>query len=155
MNSTTSKDQRASSMLRTVVETIQSKHVKHHTKRIIFVSSLYTRVSRLEKLQQSAVAKLNQLMVLATNENSLPLATRLQSVIWNNTEINTTLSPDVLNGPLSEEQKRELSTRVVDMSPSWLRYGKPSMIKDVQKLLSQFGPSDSDSLVLKAAQLRY
>lgn len=155
MYSTTSNDQRASSLVRTVVETILSKLVNQHTKRIIFVTSLYTRVSRLEKLQQSAVAKLNQLMVLATNENSLPLATRLQSVIWNNTEINTTLSPDVLNGPLSEEQKRELSTRVVDMSPSWLRYGKPSMIKDVQKLLSQFGPSDSDSLVLKAAQLRY
>lgn len=137
MHSTTSNDQRASSLVRTVIEFILSKLVNQHTKRIIFVTSLYTRVSRLDQLQHSAVAKLNQVMVLASNEDSLSFTARLQSVIWNKTEINNVLSPEVLSRGLSEEQKRELSTRVVDMAPKCLRYGKPSMIKDVQNLLSQ------------------
>lgn len=138
MHSTASNDQRASSLVRTVMGFILSKLVNQHTKRIIFVTSLYTRMSRLDKLQQSAVAKLNQVMVLASNEDSLSFTSRLQSVIWNRTEINNLLSPEMLRRGLSEEQRRELSTRVVDMAPKCLRYGKPSMIKDVQNLLSQF-----------------
>lgn len=143
MYSITSNDQQPPSLVRSVFEALLSKLVNQHTKRILFVTSLYTRVSRLDKLQQSAVAKLNQLMVLATDEKSLPLATRLQSFIWNNTEINDALSPDVLSNQMSEEEKHELSTRVVDMCPIWLRYGKPNMIRDVQKLLSQFEPHRS------------
>lgn len=146
MHSTTSTDQRASSLVRTVTEFFLSKLVNQHTKRIIFVTSLYSRMSRMETLQQSAVAKLNQLMVLATNEDSLSFSARLQSVIWNKTALNSVLTPEVLQSNLSEEQRRELSTAVVDMAPRWLRYQKPSMIKDIYSLLSH-----SDELVPAAA----
>lgn len=137
MHSTTSSDQRASSLVRTIVEFILSKLVNQHTKRIIFVTSLYSRVSRLDKLQQSAVAKLNQVMVLASNADSLSFTTRFQNVIWNQTELNSILTPEMIARGLSDEQRRELSTRVVEMAPKCLRYGKPNMIKDVQNLLSQ------------------
>ncbi len=146
MHSTASNDQRASSLVRTVMEFILSKLVNQHTKRIIFVTSLYTRMSRMETLQHSAVAKLNQLMVLATNEDSLSFSARLQSVIWNKTALNSVLTPEVLHMQLSEEQRREISTQVVDMAPRWLRYQKPSMIKDICSLLTH-----TDELVPAAA----
>lgn len=146
MQSTASHNQRASSLVRTVTEFFLSKLVNQHTRRIIFITSLYTRVSSLEKLQQSAVAKLNQLMVLATNEDSLTFSARLQNVIWSKTEINSRLTPEVFRGHMSEEQIRDLATDVVDMAPQWLRYPKSSMIKDVYNLLTH-----SDELVPAAA----
>jgi hypothetical protein len=138
MQSTTSQNQRASNLARTVMGSILSKLVNQHTKRIILMTSLYARVSRMEKLQQSAMAKLNQLMVLATNENSLSFSARFHSVIWRDTNLAGILTPEVLQSHMNEEQRRELSTQVVDMSPMCLRYGsKCQMIKDVQTLLFQ------------------
>lgn len=135
--SNTANRQMTSNLVRKTVEYLLSKLVNQHTKRIIFVTSLYTRVTRLEKLQQSAVVKLNQLMVLATNEDSLPFGSRLQRVIWKQTDIRDILTPEILSHEISEDQARELSVRVVDKCPKWLRYNKPAMILDVQKLLQQ------------------
>lgn len=137
MHITASSRQRTSSLAGAVLEFLLSKLVNQHTKRIIFVTSLYTRVSRLNQLEQSAITKLNQLMVLATNEDSLSFTSRLHQVIWGGTGINETLTPEILRSEMSEEVRRQLSTRVVDMSPKWLRYEKPNMIKDVVNLLRQ------------------
>jgi hypothetical protein len=137
MQSTTSHHQRASSLVRTAMGSILSKLVNEHTKRIIFITSLYARVSRIDKLQQSAMVKLNQLMVLATNESSLPFSARLHQLVWGGTDLTDVLTPELLQSRLNEDQRRELSTQVVDMTPKCLRYGKLAMIKDVQKLLFQ------------------
>lgn len=130
-------NQRAPSLVWAVMEFLLSKLVNQHTKRIIFVTSLYTRVSRLSQLEQSAISKLNQLMVLATNEDSLTFTSRLNRVIWGRTNINEKLTPELLRGELTDELCQQLSTEVVDMSPRWLRYEKPNMIKDVSNLLRQ------------------
>ncbi|QVD49392.1 hypothetical protein LUCX_322 [Xanthomonas phage vB_XciM_LucasX] len=140
MHSMTSPHPGTSSRVRAVVEFCLSKLVSEHAKRIIFVTSLYARMSRLEKLQAAAIDKLNHFMVLATNSASLPLPSRLQNVIWKSTSLNDMLSPEILKTPLTPEQRRELSTKVVDITPGWLRYGtKPSMIDDVGNLLSPSG----------------
>lgn len=133
----TASPSQSTSLVRAAMEFLLSKLVNQHTKRIIFVTSLYTRVSRLTLLEQSAVVKLNQLMVLATNENSLSFTSRLQSLVWGQTAVNDMLSLEALRGELTDARCRELSTRVVDMSPKWLRYGKPNMIRDVVNLLRQ------------------
>lgn len=130
-------NQRASSLVWAVMEFFLSKLVNQHTKRIIFVTSLYTRMSRLTQLEHSAISKLNQLMVLATNEESLTFTSRLNRIIWGRTDINDKLTPELLRGELSEELCQQLSTEVVDMYPRWLRYEKPNMIKDVSNLLRQ------------------
>lgn len=137
MHSTTIVPQRASSLARTVMGSILSKLVNQHTKRIIFISSLYARISRIDRLQQSAVEKLNQLMVLATNEKSLTFSARFHGLVWRGTGITTVLSPENLRPLMSEDQRRELSAQVVDMAPRCLRYGKSEMIRDVQRLLFQ------------------
>ncbi|WJJ55156.1 hypothetical protein [Xanthomonas phage RTH11] len=124
------------------MEFILSKFVNQHTRRIIFVTSLFTRTSRLDRLQQSAVAKLNQVMVLASNDSSLPLASRLHNLVWRGTDLNSVLSAEVMHGVpvMTEAQLRDLSTRVVDTAPKYLRYGaKPDMIRDVFRLLTQSG----------------
>lgn len=133
----TASPNQSTSLVRTAMEFFLSKLVNQHTKRIIFVTSLYTRVSRLTLLEQSAVVKLNQLMVLATNEDSLSFTSRLQSLVWGQTAVTDMLSLEVLRGELTDDRCRELSTRVVDMSPKWLRYEKPNMIRDVVNLLRQ------------------
>lgn len=137
MQTMTGPSQRANSLVWVVMEFLLSKLVNQHTKRIIFVTSLYTRVSRLSQLEQSAISRLNQLMVLATNEESLTFTSRLNRIIWGRTQINEKLTPELLRGELSDELCQQLSTEVVDMSPRWLRYEKPNMIKDVWNLLRQ------------------
>lgn len=137
MHTTTRPALRKISKGRTIMEYILSKLVNRHTKRIIFVTSLYTRVSRLTQLEAAAVAKLNQLMVLATNEDSLTFTSRLQNVVWSQTPLEETLTPEILRTGLTDARCEELSTRVVDMSPKWLRYEKPRMIQDVASLLRQ------------------
>lgn len=137
MHTTTRPNQRPGNRGRTILEFILSKLVNRHTKRIIFVTSLYTRVSHLTQLEASAVAKLNQLMVLATNEESLSFSSRLQNIVWGRTHIDETLTPEILRTGLTDARCEELSTKVVDMSPRWLRYEKPRMIQDVANLLRQ------------------
>lgn len=136
MYGTASNDQRNVGLVRAVVEFILSKLVNEHTRRMIFVTSIYKRTTRLDHLKQSAVDKLNQWMAVASDTRSLPMAARLHNLVWGNTDLNTVLSPEVLARVMSESERRELSTRVVDMAPKCLRYGKPAMIKDVQRLLS-------------------
>ncbi len=136
MYGTASNDQRGVGLVRAMVEFILSKLVNEHTRRMIFVTSIYKRATRLDHLKQSAVVKLNQLMVVATDTRSLPMAARLHNLVWGNTDLNTVLSPEVLARVMSDDERREISTRVVDMAPKCLRYGKPEMIRDVQRLLS-------------------
>ncbi len=136
MHGTASKDQRGVSLVRTVVEFILSKLVNEHTRRMIFVTSIYKRGTRLDHLKQSAVVRLNHVMTVATDPRSLTMAARLHNLVWGNTDLNTVLSPEVFARKLSEAEKRELSTRVVDMAPKFLRYGKPAMIRDLCQLFS-------------------
>lgn len=136
MYGTASNDQQSVGLVRAVVVFVLSKLVNDHTRRMVFVTTIHKRTSRLDHLKQSAMVKLNQLMAVATDARSLPMAARLHNLVWGNTDLNTVLSPEVLSRAMSEDERREISTRVVDMAPKCLRYGKPDMIKDVQRLLS-------------------
>lgn len=116
-----------------------SKLISTHGKRIIFITSLYFQVVQLERLKADALSKLNSMMNLAANEQALQLPAALRGIVWNHTTIGEELSVELLDQEISTERAHLLSERVVELSPSWVRYNRRDMLSDVFDLISKGG----------------
>ena len=122
-----------------VFEFLMSKVTSRHGKRIIFVTSLYFKVVRIERLKTDAIAKLNTIMQLATSEDALRLPAALRGMVWRFSELPEALNEEILDTEVSMEEALELSEKVVAASPVWVRYGRDDMVKDVLDLIRQGG----------------
>jgi hypothetical protein len=108
-----------------------------HGKRLIFITSLYCYVARLDELQDEALNRLNQAMYLAKNGHALRFPAAVSGVVWNGIGIQSVLSMDVLNNDASPLKTLEIAERVVALSPSWLRYSsRNKMVRDVRALIN-------------------
>ena len=118
-----------------VFEFLMSKLTSRHGKRIIFITSLYFQVVRLERLKSDAMTKLNEIMSLAACEDALRFPVAIRGMVWHNTDLSSTLSEELLDTDISEDRVKEISERVVGLTPKWLRYGQTEMLADVGALI--------------------
>lgn len=127
------------------MEFLLAKLCSQHIKRIIFVTSLFAQLNRMESLQQSARDKLNYIMALASDQNALGLPARFQGAVWKNTGLHDVIESVLSGRKLTPEQTREISMCVVDLSPEWVRYSsKPAMADDVYHLITEACPLACD-----------
>ena len=109
----------------------------------MFVTSLYSRIVRLDTLKAEAIEKLNDVMHLATNNNALALPALTNNMIWKDANLQSVLNEAVLRDEIPEAKAKEISEQVVDMAPAWLHYSRDSMnsresmIQDVMCLIRQ------------------
>lgn len=123
-----------------LLQTLLEKAVSRHGKRVFFITSLYFELVQIEKLRSDAVAKLNQIMRIAHDDAALQLPAAMRGMVWGNTPLHEALDADLLGQEISDTRAREISEKVVDMSPQWLRYGRRSdMIDDVLDLIRNGG----------------
>lgn len=121
-------------------QTFVEKAVSRHGKRVFFITSLYFELVEIEKLRSDAVAKLNQIMRIAHDDAALQLPAAMRGMVWGNTPLHEALDADLLGQEISETRAREISEKIVDMSPQWLRYGRRTdMIDDVLDLIRNGG----------------
>lgn len=153
MNSTTSLHRGTTSPVGTVLEFLLSKLVSQHVKRIIAMSSLAAKCTPLGRLEREGIDRLNALLVLTLQgrEDALMAPSRLKNFVWGNTKLDEVLTPDTLNRPMSEEQAREISLRIVDLSPKWLRYKKTLMFDDVFRLVLDISEENAIGQLAQAA----
>lgn len=118
-----------------VVSFVLSKMLSNHGKRVMFVTSLYSRVVRFESLKAEAIEKLNDVMQLASNPNALELPTMAKNFIWKDRDIQTLLNETTLRNNIPEAEAQVISESVVDLAPHWLQYPRDKMIDDVMSLI--------------------
>ena len=127
------------SLFWSAMEFLVSKLTSRHGKRIIFITSLYFHVVRIEQMKLDAIRKLNQVMKLAANEGALVLPTAIRGFVWrdpNLTNLSNELSEEHLSQSVPQERAVEISERVVDTMPKWLAYGpRKEMVDDVCDLI--------------------
>lgn len=121
--------------LQSVLEFCLSKLISRHGKRVLFVTSLYMEVVRLGRLKAEALGKLNTLMKIASCESALRLPVAMRGMVWSETGLSRELGEQLLDHELSDVEVRELSKKVVALTPSWLRYEPPAMATDVYELI--------------------
>lgn len=140
MSATTSLTQEQPSLVRRAIESMLAKLVNPHTKRVILLSSLLSRVSRAEKLQDSAIHRLNRLMAIASDERSLAFSSRFENLVWGANPTVELISAEVIaNGDMSQIDRWSLAERLVDDSPKCLRYAsRTNMTDDIYKLLGSY-----------------
>ncbi|MDU7869535.1 MAG: hypothetical protein E7J78_20720 [Pantoea sp.] len=153
MNSTTSLHRGNTHSVGTVLKYMLSKLVSQHVKRIVAMSSLAAKCNRLGRLEREGIDRLNALLVLTIQgrQDALVAPSKLKDFVWGKTKLDEVLTPEVLSRPMSEEQAREISLRIVDLTPMWLRYGKPLMLEDIYKLVREICQENSRSHVACAA----
>lgn len=114
---------------------VLSKLVSRQGKRIFFVTSLYCHTFHLDSLRADAIAKLNRVMGLVSDEKGLHFPILFHDMVWKGTSINDVLAAHSLDTTLSEETVQELSTQLVDLAPPFIDYGRADMVEDVANLL--------------------
>lgn len=117
-----------------------SKLASNHGKRVLYITSLYCHVVRFERMQKDAIAKLNRVMQVAHRERAMDLPVAMRQYVWQDTSIDDLLNEDLLSGTLTATKARDLSAKVVDLAPAWLRYGpRERMVQETFELLSKGG----------------
>lgn len=124
------------------------KHLSGKTKRMVFLASLSARLKSDSKKEigqfaddDETLAKLNEVMALAHSTSATKLPVVLSKVIWQGQALERIALEDVRTSkPFTKERLQQISARVLDAMPSWLRYDSDPVIeRDVTKLLQHRG----------------
>lgn len=106
------------------------------TKRLIFLASFSARLKDQDSFDSETLRKLNEVMTLAKNEQLINLPCAWSKVIWRGRVLHDIASKEVLATNFSKERLQQLADRILEATPSWLRYGSPeAMRRDVARLL--------------------
>lgn len=107
------------------------------TKRLIFLASFSARLRDQDSFDRETLHKLNQVMALASNAQSIALPMHWSKVIWRGRTIHDITAKEVLSTTtFSKERLQQLADRVLQAMPAWLRYGTDSVMReDVARLL--------------------
>lgn len=140
MSDTASLTREQPSLVRQAVEWMLAKLVNTHTKRVILLSSLLSRVSRAEKLHDSAIQRLNRMMAIASDERSLAFSSRFENLVWGANPTAELISAEVIaSGNMSKMDRWNLAESLVDNAPKCLKYAShTSMTDDIYKLLGSY-----------------
>lgn len=116
--------------------------VAERARRMLFLTSLATTLSREGIIKTNTLDNLNKSLHLANNDSCLEIGEHISSSIWKyNKNYKSTFKDGWDNGTcidvgeyLSLDDIREISPKVIDASPTWLRYNGLKMQQDVTDL---------------------
>jgi hypothetical protein len=100
------------------------KHLPNRTKRLILFASLSARMCNTTRFDKSTLSKLNQVMLLGSDDNALTLPVQLSKVIWKGDAGVQVHYPE----PQAVDPEEAIS-RVFEAIPQWLRYAQPETIR--------------------------
>lgn len=119
------------------------EYLPNRTKRLVFLASLAARLKGSESFDTETLHKLNRIMELGKSDSALKLPYGLSRAIWHGKTSYELLSAEYAESSLDSVRKAEMTARIINAMPNWLRYGPDQDIKvDVGRLL------DNKSMVL-------
>jgi hypothetical protein len=110
-----------------------------HVKRILFITSLYCYVARIEGLREEALEKLDRAMGLSKGGyEALRFPAAMRNMVWDGVDLQSAIDADILNHPVTDVRARKISLAVVKMTPRWIRYRSgEAMMEDVERLIDR------------------
>lgn len=120
--------------IRSGLQNLLGRHLPGRTKRLIFLASFSARLKNCTSLNKETVHRLNQLMVLATEESAIQLPVQLSKAIWKDSNLDMPGQVCLADTDLSKDTIQKITEQVLRQTPSWLRYGDEK--QDVEKLLN-------------------
>lgn len=110
-------------------------------KRLVVISTLYSKGAEEKVFSHIDYAKLNKNMKIASSFAAIESALCLQDTIWKDVDLNRLMveaSKNEFNGEYvhGHVELTQLTEKIVDSLPSWIRYNREEMVADVKSLLS-------------------
>lgn len=133
---------RITGLFRASLTSLLEVSLSERTKRLIFLASFSARFKDQTTLDNETLVKLNKVMVLCSTEAAINLPVHLSRAIWRGRTVYDIVADNqvLLSSPFSKERLQQLSARVLESMPKWLRYGPDAVIQDdVGKLLQHRG----------------
>lgn len=117
--------------------------VNPHSRRILFITSLYFQLTRKETASDEMMEKLNKVMELASvTPSSLRLPAQFHHLFWDEEKLKQVLKgcdaseTECLWDQALSTDIDQVSKGILTVTPSWLRYGREeTMLKDLRRLL--------------------
>jgi hypothetical protein len=111
--------------------------MSNHVKRMIFITSLYCYVERLDSLREEALVKLNRAMPMARSGNALRFPAAMRNIVWGDTQVESVLDHHLLKEDIPDQLVALKAEEIVNLTPRWIRYPRNSMIRDTQLLIKR------------------
>lgn len=119
--------------------------VAERAKRMLFLTSLATTLAQEGIIKKNTLGVLNRNLKLAKNDNCLKIGEELSCVLWRPTADyrcafkdnwlgRDNLSDNLTDRYLPFDDIRHISDRVIQSSPTWIRYNNERMQEDVTDL---------------------
>lgn len=115
--------------------------VAERARRMLFLTSLATTLAQEGIIKRNTLDVLNKNLNLAKNQSCLQLGEHISECIWHQQVRYVTLFKDGWDTKLISDGKyltlddiRQLSPKVIQHSPSWLKYDQKKMQQDVTDL---------------------
>lgn len=108
-------------ILRRMGSAVLPERVIARSKRVIFMTNLYLRMTKIYNPCNDTLVECNRRLGLVDNPNALKLPAVLQDKIWNADAEETfaKVNKDILCGDLTG-----VCQKVLAITPSWLQYGR-------------------------------
>ena len=115
--------------------------VAERARRMLFLTSLATTLAQEGIIKRNTLDVLNKNLNLANNQSCLQLGEHMSGCVWNQPVRYGTLFKEGWDGGtdlsakyLTLDDIRQLSPKVIQHSPSWLKYDQKKMQQDVTDL---------------------
>lgn len=111
------------------------KRLPDRAKRAIFVASLSANVKRTSELDETTLKKLNELMGLCRNVDSLRIPAPVSKVIWDGRIVFDVSRVFTETAQVSDGDISLIISVIKNQIPDWLRYGEKDIDQDLKTLI--------------------
>lgn len=110
-------------------------------KRTMFLTSLYFYLVKEGMFRNVTLHQFSKMAEIDVSSAGMQLPLQTKDMIWESTNVLLTIQEEYSHCPLNSieqcptwDRARELSEKLVDETPAWLRYERDAMVKDTIRL---------------------
>ena len=105
--------------------------------RVLFISSLYTKIFKIKTVDPLVLHKLNSILKVCENDYALGAGMKLSSVFWNDVELKQiqVVLNDKNELTISKETEEEIANVIIENTPKWLLYNRTDMYMDIKHIV--------------------
>ena len=128
---------RVKSLRNRTVLFLLSRVTNSHSRRILFLTSLYCRVVRLEHLRDDTIDQINTLLSLAKRREALRLPAAVRNIVWTNEALNSKIHEELHRKEFDPIKAEELAQLIISDAVDWMWYDDPKrMTQDIVEMLA-------------------
>ena len=117
-------------------------------KRMIFLSSVLGLLENIQTPDKEMMSKLNEILKLAHNNDAIAFPMYIRSFLWRNCDVETCLSVDGRQVPLTELSGSRMTTAnylalaryLINSAPKWMVYGSEQAVAQDLEILFKSVP---------------